>query len=345
MLDSGGKDIMELRKRVQNLFASLSKKYPSLIDTALEHSFKTIIETEKADAGKDASKRKKAVVKFITEVFSFSKHKLLKESKTTLFLALQNPLEAVRLEALETLHDMAHALDDSDSSNVPDQENTKDFIFQAICARLRLDESNQVLKRLVDVVNEAKWEWDEKHALGFLQSLNSALDRLQRSHHMKIQEKCLLGLMGGNIIKSISSSDDMTNLWLKLLLDEIPPISLLHQKWISFETETAKLAIKIAMESLHPLFGTAAKANGTKRKKKSVKGNASLEDLLSTLQDRIAKSVARDIDSLLTRLESLELKPTSLEFVVEALRRICVKKPRINLLWKIVFIKPSLDFR
>ena len=63
----------------------------------------------------------------------------------------------------------------------------------------------------------------------------------------------------------------MTNLWLKLLLDEIPPISLLHHKWISFETETAKLAIKIAMDSLHPLFGTAAKANGTKRKKKSVK--------------------------------------------------------------------------
>ena len=71
MLDSGGKDIMELRKRVQNLFALLSKKYPSLIDTALEHSFKTITETENADAGKDASKRKKAVVKFITEVFPF----------------------------------------------------------------------------------------------------------------------------------------------------------------------------------------------------------------------------------------------------------------------------------
>ena len=57
-----------------------------------------------------------------------------------------------------------------------------------------------------------------------------------------------------------------------------------------------------------------------------MKDDVSLEDLLSALQDRIASAVAKDIDSLLTRLESLQLKPTSLEFVVEALRRVCVKK-------------------
>ena len=324
LLDSGEKDMLELRKRIQDLVASLSGKYPSLIDTALEQSFKTMTETMEEDVGKNTNKRKKVAVKFITEVFSFSKHKLLRESKTTLFLALENPLEAVRLEALETLHDMTLSLDDSDRSKVVDGENRKDFIFQAICGRLRIDESDQVLKRLVDIVDDVKWEWEEEHALGFLQSLGNALDRLQRSSNDDTR-KCLLGLMGCDVVKVIFKNDGMTNLWLTLLLNEIPSMSLLTQKWTNFDTETAKLAIKIAMDSPHSLFGTASKSKGTKRKKKSTKDAVSLEALLLDLQDRIAGAVARDAESLLTRLESLELTPTSLEFVVETLRRV-VKK-------------------
>ena len=126
--------------------------------------------------------------------------------------------------------------------------------------------------------------------MGFLQSLSSALNRLQLTPH-EDSRKCLFGLMGCNVIKVIFGSENMTNLWLKLLLDEIPPISLLHQKWTSFDTETAKLAIKIAMDSVHPLFGAAAEAKGTKRKKTSMKDDVSLEDLLSALQDRIASQL------------------------------------------------------
>ena len=122
--------------------------------------------------------------------------------------------------------------------------------------------------------------------------------------------------MGCNVIKVIFGSEKYDKSMVEITLNEIPPISLLHQKWASFDTETAKLAIKIAMDSVHPLFGAAAEAKGTKRKKTSMKDDVSLEDLLSALQDRIASAVAKDIDSLLTRLESLQLKPTSLEFVV-----------------------------
>ena len=95
---------------------------------------------------RNSSDKNKAVVNFITDVFSFSKHRPVNNSNTTLFLALEHSLEAVRVEALEALQSIILSLNKSNNNNRGD---ALDFVHQAVNARLRSDESPEVLKQLV----------------------------------------------------------------------------------------------------------------------------------------------------------------------------------------------------
>ena len=70
-----------------------------------------------------------------------------------------------------------------------------------------------------------------------------------------------------------------------LILNELPPMSLIEEKWMDLDIETAKVAVGIANASAHPLFGNKVSKGGRKSKKSS--GDEALASLVSILQKQM----------------------------------------------------------
>jgi len=332
ILNRTEKDTIELKMKIKDLIISISKKYPNLIDNAMENSFKSIMEINnqvQTTKGESDKEHGKAVVNFITDVFSFSKHRPVNNSNTTLFLALEHSLEAVRLEALETLQSIILSLNKSNNNDDDDDDDAFEFVHQAINARLRVDESPQVLKQLVHLVQSIEWQWEETHATTFLNALNIALKRLANNKQLLHTRREIFTLLSSNFTEALSDNEKMQSLSLELILNDIPPMSLIEKKWMGgFDGETARVAIKVANDSKHLLFGNTSRTKGKRgKKKKSTKKadsntDTSLASLISNLQKQMANYVVNDLDAALIQIEGLNLKPSSYEFILEMLNTI-----------------------
>ena len=102
---------------------------------------------------------------------------------------------------------------------------------------------------------------------------------------------------------------------LEIILNEIPPTSLIEEKWMDLDIETAKVAVAIANTSEQPLFGNKRSKRGRKSKKNS--GDETLASLVSKLQKQMANYVVKNLDVATSQIESLNLNKKSIDLIID----------------------------
>ena len=324
-LVENGEHEREGLNRLRTVLELVASQYGNALDSAME-------------AALAKSKDRKTLYEFVMSTFSNSRHRPVQSSTTsnvsegdgsvcdtTLFLALQNSLESVRLHALDMLREVASDLDKDGGS-----DSDREFVYDSLSARIGQDDSPAVVKKAASILGTISWHCQEELSLNILGSIKTALTRLQKNalvgntEHLAIE--ALVRTLGSGFVGSLPDSG--VNEHVGLLFDFLPTVRGLNSQragsvWPS-KGSMCQEAIRVTESPAWKAFSFFQNSKVITSTKTDCTPN--IESSTCQLQERLAKNILamgskdpKELNRTLSMFEALELHINGLTFVLEVL--------------------------
>ena len=231
---SNKSSVSDLDDSVNKFIKLVDRKYPQDLDKALSQNMKKY---------SDNKEKKALLMNFMNKIFSGTRHELLGNSDSTLFLSLEHPEATVRLNALQQLKQII-------SKNKEFSPSDNQYIQDAVARRL-VDENEDIVKFIL----QTPLLFQQVDPTTLLDTSKSMLN--SESHSEDIKYSVLLFL--SNFISS-SIDTAMIDTVLSLVLSKLVDDIILSEQ--TDRSQSINRLVKLLENIDHPLVKNASSIKG-----------------------------------------------------------------------------------